>query len=94
MLEPSLTAVSVLAGLWNVLHERFTSIRRALCVFILGSTFCYGTAILAKWYGLGSEAAAVVGYLAGITSSTIYNVFVQCLLKIPTLLEKYLTKRK
>lgn len=94
MIDTSLAIVSTVAGLWNVLHEKFVNLRRAICMFILGFSFCYGVATLANTYGLASEAAAAVGYLAGITSSTIYDVVVRCLLKVPNIFEKRLTNRK
>lgn len=94
MIDVTLSIVSTIAGLWNVLHEKFISIQRSICVFTLGFSFCYCVATLASAYGLSSESSAVLGYLAGITSSTIYDVLVKCLLKIPNIFEKYLTRHK
>jgi biotin transporter BioY len=92
MFDVSLGIVSTVAGIWNVLHEKFTTVRRAVCVFLLGFSFCYGTAVLATVYGLDSEAAAVVGYLAGITSSTLYNVLIKIIYQIPQYIERKLNK--
>lgn len=81
--EEALAIVSVTAGLWNVLHEKYRGFKRALCVFTLGASLCYCTALVAKHYGLDGEVAAVVGYLAGITSSAIYNALVRFIDKLP-----------
>lgn len=88
LIDWGLALVSFIAGIWNVLHEKFVSIQRSLCVFILGSSFCYGTAKIAAYYGFDSETATVVGYLAGIMSPSIYNMFVQIIAKIPEIFEK------
>lgn len=93
MIDWGLAVISAIAGLWNVLHEKFISVSRSLCIFILGATFCYGTAKIAIVYGLDSEAAAVVGYLAGIVSPALYRAIVAIIEKIPGIFEKRLTNK-
>ena len=79
--------VSLIAGVWNVLHEKFVSFKRSICVFVLGTTFCYGAAVVVNVYGFNNEISAVIGYLFGITSVTIYDVLVSCIQKLPNIVE-------
>lgn len=91
----SIIMVSLVAGIWNVLHEKFVSLKRSVCVFVLGATFCYGAAMVVNVYGFNNEVSAVIGYLCGITSVTIYDVIVSCLQKLPKIVEhKLLDKNK
>lgn len=84
----SLCVASFIAGVWNMLNERFVSWRRTLCVFILGFSFCYTPAMIMSHYGYDSEISTCVGYLCGVLSTKIYDALVRCLNKVPDIFEQ------
>jgi hypothetical protein len=73
MIKIPLLIVSTLAGVWNVLRDVSESVKHKACVFMLGFCFCYGSAVLAEYYGFSSEVAAFFGYVCGVLSNQIYD---------------------
>ena len=86
----TLWVASILAGVWNMLNEKYLSIRRSLCLFILGLTFCYIPAVLMSHYGFDSEVSTCIGYICGVLSTKVYDVLARCLSVIPELFAKRL----
>lgn len=83
MEHQALIIASFFAGLWNVLHEKFVSIQNSICLFMLGSGFCYVAASVAGHYGFGTELSTSIGYVCGVLSPSIYKALVKCLEKLP-----------
>ena len=80
--------VSLLSGIWNVLRDLTNSVKHKLSVFILGFVFCYGSALIAEFYGFSSEISAFIGYVCGVLSNQIYDALVRIVNKAPEILEK------
>lgn len=85
-----LIIVSLIAGVWNVLNEAFFSIKRSICLFILGVSFCYAPAVIMADLGYSSAEATVVGYFCGVLSVKLYDVAIRCLNYIPDIFLKRL----
>lgn len=83
---------SILAGVWNVINEKFQSYRRSFGLFILGSSFCYYSAIIAEAYGFESQTATCIGYICGMMSQRIYDTLAKVVSLIPTGIEKAFNK--
>lgn len=80
--------VSLLSGIWNVLRDLTNSVKHKLSVFILGFVFCYGSALIAEFYGFSSEISAFIGYVCGVLSNQIYDALARIVNKAPEILEK------
>ena len=80
--------VSLLSGIWNVLRDLTNSVKHKLSVFILGFVFCYGSALIAEYYGFSSEISAFIGYVCGVLSNQIYDALARIVNKAPEILEK------
>lgn len=78
----------VLAGVWNVLNEKFISIKRSICVFILGVTFCIAPAIILEKLGYDAGLATCIGYFCGILSQKIYNAVAKLIDRTPEIVER------
>ena len=78
----------VLAGVWNVLNEKFISVKRSICVFILGVTFCVAPAIILEKLGYDAGLSTCVGYFCGILSQKIYNAMSKLIEKTPEIIAK------
>ena len=86
MIKIPLLIVSALAGLWNVLRDNTKSIRHKISVFMLGFVFCYGSALIAEYYGFTSEVSAFFGYLCGVLSNQIYDALARIVNKSPDII--------
>ena len=84
----TLIIASFVAGIWNVLHEKFVSIKQSICFFVLGFSFCYVAATVAEAYGWDSKISTCVGYLCGMLSPSIYKMAIKVLEKVPDLVER------
>ncbi|MBQ0114179.1 MAG: hypothetical protein KBT03_13700 [Bacteroidales bacterium] len=88
--------VSIFAGVWNVINEKFQSYRRSVGLFLLGASFCYCSAIIAETYGLESQTATCIGYICGMLSPKIYDAMAKIVSFIPNVVmrafEKWLEK--
>ena len=82
-----LIIVSLLSGVWNVLRDLTNSVKHKISVFILGFVFCYGSALIAEFYGFSSEISAFIGYVCGVLSNQIYDALAKIVGKAPTILE-------
>lgn len=80
--------VSLLSGVWNVLRDLTNSVKHKISVFILGFVFCYGSALIAEFYGFSSEISAFIGYVCGVLSNQIYDALARIVNKAPEILEK------
>lgn len=80
--------VSLLSGIWNVLRDLTNSVKHKISVFILGFVFCYGSALIAEYYGFSSEISAFIGYVCGVLSNQIYDALARIVNKAPEILEK------
>lgn len=80
--------VSLLSGVWNVLRDMTNSVKHKISVFILGFVFCYGSALIAEYYGFSSEISAFIGYVCGVLSNQIYDALARIVNKAPEILEK------
>ena len=80
--------VSLLSGVWNVLRDVTNSLKHKISVFILGFVFCYGSALIAEFYGFSSEISAFIGYVCGVLSNQIYDALARIVNKAPEILEK------
>jgi hypothetical protein len=80
--------VSLLSGVWNVLRDVTNSVKHKISVFILGFVFCYGSALIAEFYGFSSEISAFIGYVCGVLSNQIYDSLARIVNKAPEILEK------
>lgn len=80
--------VSLLSGIWNVLRDLTNSVKHKLSVFILGFVFCYGSALIAEYYGFSSEISAFIGYVCGVLSNQIYDALARIVNKAPEILER------
>lgn len=80
--------VSLLSGVWNVLRDVTNSVKHKISVFILGFVFCYGSALIAEFYGFSSEISAFIGYVCGVLSNQIYDALARIVNKAPEILEK------
>ena len=80
--------VSLLSGVWNVLRDVTNSVKHKISVFILGFVFCYGSALIAEYYGFSSEISAFIGYVCGVLSNQIYDALARIVNKAPEILEK------
>lgn len=78
----------VIAGVWNVLNEKFISIKRSICVFILGVTFCVAPAIILEKLGYDAGFATCIGYFCGILSQKIYNALGKVIDKTPDIITR------
>ena len=78
-----LWVASFLAGVWNVLNEKFLTIRRTICLFMLGFGFCYTPALIMSHFGYDPETSTCVGYVCGVVSTKIYDALIKCLGKVP-----------
>ena len=83
-----LVVVSLLSGVWNVLRDLTNSVKHKISVFILGFVFCYGSALIAEYYGFSSEISAFIGYVCGVLSNQIYDALARIVNKAPEILEK------
>lgn len=83
-----LIVVSLLSGVWNVLRDLTNSVKHKISVFILGFVFCYGSALIAEYYGFSSEISAFIGYVCGVLSNQIYDALARIVNKAPEILEK------
>lgn len=83
-----LIVVSLLSGVWNVLRDLTNSVKHKISVFILGFVFCYGSALVAEFYGFSSEISAFIGYVCGVLSNQIYDALARIVNKAPEILEK------
>lgn len=83
-----LIIVSLLSGVWNVLRDVTNSVKHKISVFILGFVFCYGSALIAEFYGFSSEISAFIGYVCGVLSNQIYDALARIVNKAPEILEK------
>lgn len=83
-----LIIVSLISGVWNVLRDITNSIKHKISVFILGFVFCYGSALIAEYYGFSSEISAFIGYVCGVLSNQIYDALARIVNKAPEILEK------
>lgn len=83
-----LIVVSLLSGVWNVLRDVTNSVKHKISVFILGFVFCYGSALIAEYYGFSSEISAFIGYVCGVLSNQIYDALARIVNKAPEILEK------
>lgn len=83
-----LIIVSLLSGVWNVLRDLTNSVKHKISVFILGFVFCYGSALIAEYYGFSSEISAFIGYVCGVLSNQIYDALARIVNKAPEILEK------
>lgn len=84
----TLIIASFLAGIWNVIHEKFVSVKQSLCFFVLGFSFCYTAATIAESYGWDSKISTCVGYLCGMFSPSIYRLILKLFDKAPDLIEQ------
>ena len=89
-----LIVVSLLSGVWNVLRDLTNSVKHKISVFILGFVFCYGSALVAEFYGFSSEISAFIGYVCGVLSNQIYDALARIVNKAPEILEKKLDDDK
>lgn len=89
-----LIIVSLLSGVWNVLRDITNSIKHKISVFILGFVFCYGSALIAEFYGFSSEISAFIGYVCGVLSNQIYDALARIVNKAPEILEKKIDNDK
>lgn len=94
MIKIPLIIVSFFAGLWNVLREQTNSIRHKVCVFMLGFGFCYGSAIMAEYYGFSSEVAAFFGYVCGVLSNQIYDALSRIVRHSPEIVSQKMGSKK
>ena len=78
----------IIAGVWNVLNEKFISIKRSMCVFILGVTFCIAPAIILEKLGYDAGLATCIGYFCGILSQKIYQAASKVIEKSPEIITK------
>lgn len=76
----------VLAGVWNVLNEKFISIKRSICVFILGVTFCIAPAIILEKLGYDAGLSTCIGYFCGILSQKLYQAASKVIEKTPEII--------
>ena len=76
----------ILAGVWNVLNEKFVSLKRSVCVFILGVTFCIAPAIILEKLGYDAGLSTCIGYFCGILSQKIYNAASKFIEKTPEII--------
>lgn len=89
-----LIIVSLLSGVWNVLRDLTNSLKHKISVFILGFVFCYGSALVAEFYGFSSEISAFIGYVCGVLSNQIYDALARIVNKTPEILEKKVSDDK
>ena len=89
-----LIIVSLLSGVWNVLRDLTNSVKHKISVFILGFVFCYGSALIAEYYGFSSEISAFIGYVCGVLSNQIYDALARIVNKAPEILEKKIDDEK
>lgn len=87
MVNIDLIVVSLLSGVWNVLRDVTNSVKHKISVFILGFVFCYGSALIAEFYGFSSEISAFIGYVCGVLSNQIYDALARIVNKAPEILE-------
>jgi hypothetical protein len=83
-----LIIISLISGVWNVLRDLTNSVKHKISVFILGFVFCYGSALIAEFYGFSSEISAFIGYVCGVLSNQIYDALARIVNKAPEILEK------
>lgn len=83
-----LIIISLISGVWNVLRDVTNSVKHKISVFILGFVFCYGSALIAEYYGFSSEISAFIGYVCGVLSNQIYDALARIVNKAPEILEK------
>ena len=88
MVNIDLIFVSLLCGVWNVLRDLTNSVKHKISVFILGFVFCYGSALIAEFYGFSSEISAFIGYVCGVLSTQINDALARIVNKAPEILEK------
>lgn len=84
----ALFITSFLAGIWNVIHEKYVSVKQSLCFFLLGFTFCYTAATIVESYGWDNKVSTCVGYLCGMFSPSIYRAILKIVDRIPDILEQ------
>lgn len=94
MIKISLLIVSFFAGVWNIIRDVSGSIRHNIAVFMLGFSFCYGSAVVAEVYGLSSDVSAFVGYICGVLSNQIYDALAKFVKHTPYIVEKKIRGRK
>lgn len=88
MIKIPLLIVATLAGVWNVLRDVSESLKHKACVFMLGFCFCYGSALVAEYYGFSSEVAAFFGYVCGVLSNQIYDALAKIVKNSPEVIEQ------
>ena len=71
-----------------MLRDLTNSVKHKISVFILGFVFCYGSALIAEFYGFSSEISAFIGYVCGVLSNQIYDALARIVNKAPEILEK------
>ena len=94
MVNIDLIFVSLLSGVWNVLRDLTNSAKHKISVFILGFVFCYGSALIAEFYGFSSEISAFIGYVCGVLSNQIYDSLARIVNEAPKILEKKIDNDK
>lgn len=94
MIKISLVIVSAFAGLWNILRDVTGNIRHKITVFMLGFSFCYGSAIVAEYYGFSSEVAAFFGYVCGVLSNQIYDALTRIIQRSPDIMHYKIRGKK
>lgn len=94
MIKIPLLIVSFFAGAWNVIRDVSGSFRHNVCVFMLGFGFCYGSAIVAEYYGFSSEVSAFFGYVCGLLSNQIYEALSRMVKKSPDIVVTKIRRRK
>lgn len=93
MIRIPLIIVSLFAGIWNVLRDITGDIKHRICVFMLGFGFCYGSALVAEYYGLSSDVSAFIGYVCGVLSNQIYDALARLVTHSPEVIEHRIDKK-
>lgn len=92
MIRIPLLFVSLLSGIWNILRDVTGDTRHKICVFMLGFSFCYGSALIAEYYGLSSDISAFIGYVCGVLSNQIYDALAKLVTHSPDVIERRIKK--
>lgn len=92
MIRIPLLFVSLLSGIWNILRDVTGDTRHKICVFMLGFGFCYGSALIAEYYGLSSDISAFIGYVCGVLSNQIYDALAKLVTHSPDVIERRIKK--
>ncbi len=89
----ALWMASVCAGIWNLLNEKYETLRRGVCAFMLGFGFCYTPALIMSHFGYDAEISTCVGYICGVVSTKIYDTLIKCLSRVPDILSRRLEEK-